>query len=74
MAYQPKFTCDECGAERGPSNHWFIATRWIRSLEIVPWETEIAIGEQCRHLCGQGCVMKFVNRWLPLLANQKLAA
>ena len=74
MVWDVSYTCDICGKKKGESNHW-----WLLSLgnvlcfeegqpnqrfTILPWNVnESRIGEM-RHLCGQGCAMKALERFM----------
>jgi hypothetical protein len=33
-------------------------------LKIYPWENMAAHDADARHLCGQACLQKFVDRWM----------
>jgi hypothetical protein len=59
------FICDECKVTKGVSNHWWLA--WIDSsggLHASFWDQAIAAESDKRHLCGQECVHKAVDRWM----------
>jgi hypothetical protein len=61
------YTCDECGAERAGTNHWFclidlrkdvsggFAIRTFANAKDLP---------EVEHLCGQACVQKRVDSYL----------
>lgn len=66
------YICDECGAERGETNHWFsLSTRLFQyggpasmkeeGFFLFPWDGE-ARGQV--HLCGQGCVHAVLDRFM----------
>ena len=33
-------------------------------LKIYPWENMLAHDSTAKHLCGQACLQKLVDRWL----------
>lgn len=60
------YTCDECGAVKGESNHWFVADIDGSYFGILRWPPESAespSGERL-HLCGLGCATKAMTKAL----------
>jgi hypothetical protein len=74
MAHQKSYTCDACGKKKAETNHWFIAEQTSVGLHIHTWEwavRECQLDEDdTNHLCGQGCVHKFVDGFLAEKAAQ----
>jgi hypothetical protein len=33
-------------------------------MKIYPWENMLAHDAQVKHLCGQACLKKLVDRWM----------
>ncbi len=67
MAEQVTYTCDECGVQKGASNHWWRLAKDVRNgvLMISPWN----IGPLDRSLpmldlCGQACVTRRLSKLL----------
>ncbi len=80
MTWTETFNCDICGKQRGTVDHWWLA--WIEPykphedaperhlFKIYPWENMAAHDATTKHLCGQACLQKLVDRWL----NTEMAA
>lgn len=59
------FICDVCHAPKGETNGWWGARlRAIRELLIRPWHDWTDESEMTHHLCGEGCALKFFERYL----------
>ena len=59
------FICDECKVAKAASNHWWLT--WMDSsgsLHASAWDPNAALESDKRHLCGQECVHKAVDRWM----------
>lgn len=62
------YTCDQCGAEKRNTNHWFVV-REIKSdnfscltvLQIHPFEDGGLPIDQ--HICGQACLVQAVSEF-----------
>ena len=61
------FTCDQCGAQKKESNHWFIGVRYPgnNAYMIRMWDTKLLLSGVMvtslipeEHLCGLGCATK----------------
>jgi hypothetical protein len=74
MTWTETFNCDICGKQKGSVDHWWLA--WMESysphaeaperqlLKIYPWENMAAHDADAKHLCGQACLQKLVDRWM----------
>jgi hypothetical protein len=68
VTWTETFNCDVCG------KHWWLV--WTdpyrpheeaierQMLKIYPWENMSAHDANAKHLCGQACLQKLVERWL----------
>jgi hypothetical protein len=64
------FRCDICGKEKGQVNHWWMM--WLlpkllpygAAVHIQGWEDRDAPIEGRKHLCGQECTHKMLDRFL----------
>ena len=74
MTWDVSFTCDICGKKKGDANHW-----WMVLLGDVPcynvgqpgsrftltrWNAAESRNPDMYHLCGQGCAMKAMVRYM----------
>jgi hypothetical protein len=57
------FTCDICGIDKKEANHWFTALEDKGTLKLNAWGM-MNRKHQVKHLCGQGCVHRFVDDFL----------
>lgn len=76
MAWTETFECDICGKQKGSVNHWWLA--WTEAyrpnaeaaerqmLKIYAWENMSAHDARAKHLCGQACLQKLVDRWMTI--------
>lgn len=74
MTWTETFNCDICGKQKGSVDHWWLA--WTEGvspypqapqremLKIYPWENMMAHDADAKHLCGQACLQKLVDRWM----------
>ena len=74
MTWTETFNCDICGKQKGTVDHWWLA--WSEPflphaeaperpmLKVYPWENMLAHDADARHLCGQACLQKLVDRWM----------
>jgi hypothetical protein len=74
VTWTETFNCDICGKQKGSTDHWWLA--WTepytphpdaperRMFKIYPWENMLAHDAEAKHLCGQACLQKLVDRWL----------
>lgn len=74
LTWTETFNCDICGKQKGSVDHWWLA--WTepysphaeaqerQMFKIYPWENMMAHDATAKHLCGQACLQKLVDRWL----------
>ena len=74
VTWTETFNCDICGKQKGTTDHWWLA--WTEPysphpqaperhlFKIYPWENMLAHDATVKHLCGQACLQKLVDRWL----------
>jgi len=74
VTWTETFNCDICGKQKGSVDHWWLA--WTepysphaeaterQMFKIYPWENMMAHDATVKHLCGQACLQKLVDRWL----------
>lgn len=53
------YTCDQCGAEKKETNHWFAVRVFTRTVKILPFEEAI---QGDKHACGDRCLLALVSR------------
>ena len=61
MAATATFTC-VCGIQKGPSNHWILATRTANTIRFIPWDWSLAFNDDVVVLCGEGCAAALLSR------------
>lgn len=74
MVWDVSFTCDICGRKKGESNHW-----WMLALDdvpcfeegqphqrftLMPWNAAESQNTEFYHVCGQGCAMQAMERFM----------
>src|SRR5215831_15906544 len=74
VTWTETFNCDICGKQKGSVDHWWLAWTEPQSphdnaprremLKIYPWENMLAHDATAKHLCGQACLQKLVDRWM----------
>ena len=74
MAWDVTYTCDICGSTRREANHWWMvqngaATTFDRTqpskrFTLMPWNAAEAANPELHHLCGEGCAMKAMERFM----------
>lgn len=72
MSVNVQFICDECGAIRKPSNHWFLGRISDNStLSIMLFDEKKASlsGNSC--LCGASCIIKYTSEHLSELKEKQ---
>jgi hypothetical protein len=57
-----KFSCDNCGRERGETNRWFIAKKLPGKIQITGFTESDARKKNSYALCGESCLHNFVNQ------------
>lgn len=64
MARIVTYTCDNCGAVKKETNHWFVGSV-NGSFDITPWnDTDANSYQGILHLCGDACVLARVQEFL----------
>jgi hypothetical protein len=64
MSYQQIFTCDVCGAVRGPENHWWLARVVCAVIYFQTWNQRDAENAKATHLCGETCAATHLTRFI----------
>lgn len=74
MVWDVAFTCDICGKKKGESNHWWMVMLgdvpcWeddqpSRRFTLLPWNPAESRNPEMFHLCGQGCAMQAMERFM----------
>jgi hypothetical protein len=74
MVWDVAFTCDICGKRKGEANHWWMALLgevpcWDEGqpaarFTLFPWNMGESRNRDMYHLCGQGCAMKAMERFM----------
>jgi len=74
MVWDVSFTCDLCGKKKGEANHWWMVMlgelpssddgQSARRFTLVPWNAAESRNSEMYHLCGQGCAMKAMERFM----------
>jgi hypothetical protein len=74
VTWTETFNCEICGKQKGTVDHWWLA--WNEGyrphemaaekqmMKIYPWENMLAHDATVKHLCGQACLQKLVDRWM----------
>ena|SRR5580698_1609091 len=74
MTWDVSFTCDICGKKKGEANHWWMVMLGetphyeegqpgLRFI-LLPWNAADSRNASMYHLCGQGCAMKAMERYM----------
>ena len=74
MVWDVSFTCDICGKTKGEANHWwmvalgaipcFDADPRNTRFTLMPWNLLESRNPDMYHLCGQGCAMQAMERYM----------
>jgi hypothetical protein len=69
MAITEKITCDVCGIERGPANHWIVSDndRANGKLSFHIWTKAY---QEYGHLCGSGCATKLLEQQITVWRSE----
>jgi len=80
MVWDVSFTCDVCGKTKGEANHWWMLShadcacdeedQVPQRFSVMPWSADQSRNPEMRHLCGKGCAMQALERFM----TQKIAA
>ena len=74
MAWDVSFTCDMCGKPKREANHWWMAIlgdvpcfeegQPSQRFTLMPWNVTESRNPAIYHLCGEGCSMKAMERFM----------
>ncbi len=72
MVWDVTFSCDICGKPKGEANHWWMAllppdektTATPERFLLMRWSRSESQGQGMYHLCGQGCALQAVERFM----------
>jgi hypothetical protein len=74
MVWDVSFTCDICGNTKGEANHWWMLSyadcacdeddQLPQRFSVMPWSAEQGRNPEMRHLCGKGCAMQALERFM----------
>jgi hypothetical protein len=74
MVWDVSFTCDICGRKKGDSNHWWMLTLGTvpcfeegqpnQRFTLMPWNLSESQNAEFYHVCGQGCAMQAMERFM----------
>lgn len=63
MAATTIFTC-VCGEQKKSTNHWILARVSSNSIQFLPWDWDVARGDDVVILCGEACAAMLLSRSL----------
>jgi hypothetical protein len=74
MVWDVSFTCDICGKTKGEANHWWMLSyadcacdeddQVPQRFSVIPWSASQSRNPEMRHLCGKGCAMQALERFM----------
>lgn len=74
MVWDVSFTCDICGKTKGEANHWWMLShsecacdeedQLPQRFSVIPWSAGESRNPEMRHLCGKGCAMQALERFM----------
>jgi hypothetical protein len=74
MAWDVSFNCDICEKKKGEANHWWMVLlgdvpcydegQPASRFTLLPWNAAECRNPEMYHLCGQGCAMKAMERFM----------
>lgn len=74
MVWDVAYTCDICGKKKGTSNHWWMLMlgevpcydqgQPSQRFTLLPWSFAESRDACMLHLCGQGCAMQALERFM----------
>jgi hypothetical protein len=86
MVWDVSFTCDVCGKKKADANHWWMVLlgdvpcyeqdQPHQRFTILPWNAAESRNTDMLHVCGQGCAMKALERFMTsgaVVPDSKLA-
>jgi hypothetical protein len=86
MVWDVSFTCDICGKKKADANHWWMITlgevpcfeadQPNQRFTLMPWNALESRNTSLYHVCGQGCAMKAMERFMSkgTIVQETLAA
>jgi hypothetical protein len=54
------YTCDQCGAKRGATNHWFSVSVVDGEFHTYPLRELI----ESEHICSPACLTNRLSKWV----------
>jgi hypothetical protein len=66
--------CDQCGARKGETNHWFFAEFAERSFTVYANSTRVPDGHysvKWKDYCGHPCVMRALTEFFDSIAAKR---
>ena len=74
MVWDVSFTCDICGRKKSEANHWWMLMlgevpcfeegQPRQRFTLMPWNKAESGNADFYHLCGQGCAMQAMERFM----------
>lgn len=64
---KPTDTCDNCGAARKQTNHWYLLNPSPAGFKLLRWNDVDAGVPGYLHICGQLCATECQARWMDFL-------
>lgn len=74
MVWDVSFTCDICGKKKAEANHWWMvllgdvpcyeSDQPHQRFTLLPWSPAESRNADMLHVCGQGCAIKAVERFM----------
>lgn len=74
MVWDVSFNCDICGKKKGQANHWWMVMlgdvpfyeegQPAMRFTLLPWNQAESRNRDMYHLCGEGCAMKAMERFM----------
>lgn len=74
MVWDVSFTCDVCGRKKMEANHWWMLVlgdvpcfeegQPRQRFTLMPWNRAESGNPEFYHLCGQGCAMQAMERFM----------
>jgi hypothetical protein len=74
MSWDVSFTCDVCGGKKGEASHWWMVVlgdvpcfdegQPRQRFTLMPWNASESQNSEFYHMCGQGCVMQAMERFM----------
>lgn len=74
MVWDVSFTCDICSRKKSEANHWWMLVlgdvpcfeegQPRHRFTLMPWNKAESGNRDFYHLCGQGCAMQAMERFM----------